>query len=72
MKNELPRIEDGFVVIPIVINGQFRDDYEIALVDFETTDHLLFWLQHLSEKNWFTMFQLRHVIELWKIQRNEQ
>ena len=72
MKSELPRIEDGFVVIPIILNGELRDNYEIALIDFETAEHLLFWIQHLCEKVWFTMYQLKHLIELWKEQRNEQ
>ncbi|WP_258087551.1 hypothetical protein [Xenorhabdus bovienii] len=51
----------------IILNtdlGGTNNEYEIPLHDCDTSEKILWWTFHLSEKNWVTTDMLRRFIRL--------
>lgn len=56
--NKFVYFEDGYIVINV------HYEYNIAIERINTPEKLLFWVYHLSEKNWVTKQIIRDVVKL--------
>jgi len=60
------RIEGGYLTF--VVNGW---DYEILLSQLKTKEGLQEWLDHLSEKDWFTADLKKTMLNMLTLHFNE-
>lgn len=63
---------DRYIVIPIVINGTYRTDYEIAPPAHGDNAYIDYWLTHLQDKAWWDNADNQDFLNALNFVANEQ